>query len=152
MLPCPNAGTAKRTHTSLSRSRTANLGEIIINPADMALSGHPAPVGAVLERHLFTNYIHTDDKSGRRAVETCAQIPNAAVADRSSRIENFKPSVTGEVLGENGRSYRRGCERRFAVNDTSFSISNVTPASLLPSRSTVTIFILVRVHQVFRFV
>jgi hypothetical protein len=29
-------------------------------------------------------------------------------------IENFKPSVTGEVLGENWRSYRRGCERRFA--------------------------------------
>jgi hypothetical protein len=28
-------------------------------------------------------------------------------------IENFKPSVTGEVLGENWRSYRRGCERRF---------------------------------------
>jgi len=28
-------------------------------------------------------------------------------------IENFKPSVTGEVLGENRRSYRRGCERRF---------------------------------------
>jgi hypothetical protein len=27
---------------------------------------------------------------------------------------NFKPSVTGEALGENWRSYRRGCERRFA--------------------------------------
>ena len=30
------------------------------------------------------------------------------------RTMNFKPSVTGEALGENWRSYRRGCERRFA--------------------------------------
>jgi hypothetical protein len=76
-------------------------------------------------------------------------LPRALAAeDRSTRTENFKPSVTGEVLGENGRSYRRGCERRFGVKETFFASSNVTRLSLLPSGSTVTIFILVRAQEI----
>lgn len=55
----------------------------------------------------------------------------------AAAIENFKPSVTGEVLGENRRSYRRGCERRFAF---AYSVS-VPPPSLLPFQATVTIFL-----------
>ena len=80
----------------------------------MALLGYKYSRSSILGSFIFTNYRHSDDKFRDPVIETSSQMIGCGFGELQPIIENFKPSVTGEVLGENWRSYRRGCGRRFA--------------------------------------
>ena len=105
--------------------------DFIITAGCMAVSGYkiqPSDTYLQIANSLMTNFTGTWWKLLPRWL--------LRIWGTAATIENFKPSVTGEVLGENRRSYRRGCERRFAFANSGC----VHPALLLPCEATVTIF------------